>query len=165
MSSSALYARPDQPPAFEGNGVMPVRLALAVTACVAALFPAVGRAGSSNSLLDVSPDGGLLLAANADNYSVTVIDTKGLKAVHEVKVGRQPESVTWIGKGPLAAAACYRENLVVVFDASTSKVLHKLPVAPEPYGIVTDREGKRAWVTHEYPGTVSEIDLTMPKVV
>src|SRR5262249_23365220 len=32
------------------------------------------------------------------------------------------------------------------------------------YGIVTDRDGRRAWVTHEYPGLVSEIDLKAQKV-
>jgi hypothetical protein len=32
-------------------------------------------------------------------------------------------------------------------------------VAAEPYGIVADKVGKRLWVTHEYPGLVSEIDV------
>jgi DNA-binding beta-propeller fold protein YncE len=41
----------------------------------------------------------------------------------------------------------------------------RIPVADEPYGIVADKGGKRAWVTHEYPGTVSEIDLAARKVV
>jgi DNA-binding beta-propeller fold protein YncE len=38
-------------------------------------------------------------------------------------------------------------------------------VAHEPYGIVANKDGSRAWVTHEYPGTVSEIDLKEQKVV
>jgi DNA-binding beta-propeller fold protein YncE len=54
---------------------------------------------------------------------------------------------------------------VVFFDADSGQVLKKLPVSPEPYGIVADREGKRAWVTHEYPGSVSWIDLTARKVM
>src|SRR5262249_19789071 len=40
-----------------------------------------------------------------------------------------------------------------------------LPVADEPYGIVSNKDGSRAWVTHEYPGTVSEIDLKAQKVL
>ncbi|MCC6416728.1 MAG: beta-propeller fold lactonase family protein [Gemmataceae bacterium] len=133
-------------------------LALLVSAAPAA------RAGSSNSLLDVSPDGKFLLAANADNASVTVIDTAAKKALHEIKVGRRPEGVTWIGAGPLAAAASYNDNAVVVLDAQAGRVLARIPVKPEPYGIVADRAGKRAWVTHEYPGTVTEIDLDARKV-
>jgi len=122
-------------------------------------------AGTSNSLLDVSPDGKILLAANADNSSVTVVDTAAGKALREIKVGDKPECVTWIGNGPLAAVACYRDGKVVFFDAMTGKVLTKLAVAPEPYGIVADAKGRRAWVTHEYPGIVSEIDLEKRKVM
>jgi YVTN family beta-propeller protein len=145
---------------------MPLRLAPALVALsVLAGLPAAARAGTSNSLLDVSPDGGLLLAANADSASVTVVDTRAAKALHEIKVGREPQGVTWIGAGPLAAVACYRDDLVVIFDARQGKVLTRIRVAAEPYGIVADRAGRRAWVTHEYPGTVSEIDLAARKVV
>ena len=137
---------------------------LALTLAFASLVTPVW-AGTSNSLLDVSPDGKTLLAANADNSSVTVVDTAAGKALREIKVGDKPECVTWIGNGPLAAVACYRDGKVVFFDAMTGKVLTKLAVAPEPYGIVADAKGKRAWVTHEYPGIVSEIDLEKRKVI
>jgi DNA-binding beta-propeller fold protein YncE len=70
-----------------------------------------------------------------------------------------------LGKGPLAAATAYRDRRVVFFDARSGKILESLNVATEPYGIVADRAGKRAWVTHEYPGTVSEIDVATRKVV
>src|SRR5437588_1030417 len=101
-----------------------------VLGCVVA--PA--RAGTSNSLLDVSPDGTRLLVANADNGTVTVVDTKARKALFEVPVGDKPEGVTFIGDSSLAAVAVYREDLVVFLDTSTGKVVHKLPVADEPYG-------------------------------
>src|SRR2546421_340653 len=45
------------------------------------------HAGTSNSLLEVSPDGKFLLAANADNASVTVIETVARKALREIKAG------------------------------------------------------------------------------
>jgi YVTN family beta-propeller protein len=143
---------------------MSIRPASLVVAALV-VFPCAARAGSSNSLLDVSPDGGLLLAANADNASVTVVDPATNKALREIKVGREPQGVAWVGKGPLAAVTSYRDNLVVLIDAAQGNVVARIPVADEPYGIVTDREGKRAWVTHEYPGTVSEIDLAARKVV
>ncbi len=123
------------------------------------------HAGTSNSLLDVSPDGKYLLAANADNATVTVVDTQGRKALREIKVGDKPESVTWIGAGPLAAAAVYKENQVVIFNTQNGGLVRRIPVSPEPYGIVADKAGKRAWVTHEYPGTISEIDLENHKVL
>jgi YVTN family beta-propeller protein len=126
---------------------------------------AFARAGTSNSLLDVSADGKRLLAANADNGTVTVVDTAARKALREVPVGDKVEGVTWLGKGPLAAAAVYRENRVVFFDADTGRVVCRLAVAAEPYGIVANRAGTRAWVTHEYPGLVSELDPAAGKVL
>jgi YVTN family beta-propeller protein len=128
------------------------------------LTPAV-RAGTSNSLMDVSPDGSRLLVTNSDNGTVTVVDTAARKALREVPVGDKPEGVTWIGNGPLAAVTVYRDHRVVFLDTQTGKVVQQLGIAHEPYGIVADKAGARAWVTHEYPGTVSEIDLKARKVV
>jgi YVTN family beta-propeller protein len=122
-------------------------------------------AGSSNSLMDVSPDGARLLVANSDNGTVTVVDAARRKVLHEVAVGDKPEGVTWVGTGPLAAVTVYREDLVVFVDAERGKVVGRLPVANEPYGILATRDGRRAYVTHEYPGTVSEIDLEARKVL
>jgi YVTN family beta-propeller protein len=137
--------------------------AYVVLAVLVSAAPAI--AGSSNSLMDVSPDGSRLLVANGDNGTVTVVDTAARKVLHEIPVGDKPEGVTWIGPGPLAAVAVYREDLVVFVDAAQGRVVGRLAVANEPYGIVATRDGRRAYVTHEYPGTVSEIDLTAGKVL
>jgi YVTN family beta-propeller protein len=122
-------------------------------------------AGSSNSLLDLSPDGSRLLTANSDNGTVSVIDTATRKVLHEIPVGDKPEGVTWLGAGPVAAVTVYSENKVVLFDAAAGKVVATLRVANEPYGAVATRDGRRLYVTHEYPGTVSEIDVAARKVL
>jgi YVTN family beta-propeller protein len=122
-------------------------------------------AGTSNSLLDLSPDGTRLLATNADNGSVSIIDTATRKVLHEIAVGDKPEGATWIGSGPLAAVTVYREDKVVFLNADEGKVVATLAVANEPYGIVANRDGSRLYVTHEYPGTVSEIDVASRKVI
>lgn len=123
------------------------------------------HAGASNSLLDVSPDGTRLLAVNADNGTVTVVDLGARKKLHEIKVGAKPEGAAWIGAGPLAAVTVYQAGCVVFLDTSAGTVVETLKVAPEPYGIVATRDGSRAYVTHEYPGLVSEIDLKTRKVL
>jgi YVTN family beta-propeller protein len=122
-------------------------------------------AGSSNSLMDVTPDGKRLLVANSDNGSVTVVDTATNKAVREIAVGDKPEGVTWLGDGPLAAVTVYREDRVCFLDADKGTVLTRLRVPNEPYGIVAAKDGRRVYVTHEYPGTVSEIDVAARKVL
>lgn len=150
----------------ERDSRMPLCRLARLFVCVALGFlPSVARAGSSNSLLDVSPDGRRLLVANPDNGTVTIVDAIGRKALREIKVGDKPEGVAWLGNGPLAAVTVYREDRVVFLDADSGAVVSKLDVADEPYGIVTNKDGSRAWVTHEYPGTVSEIDLASRKVV
>jgi len=53
----------------------------------------------------------------------------------------------------------------VFVDAEKGQVLEKLKVANEPYGIVSNKSGAKAWVTHEYPGLVSEVDLATRRVV
>ena len=73
-----------------------------VVLCLLAAPTCRTLAGSSNSLLDVSPEGSRLLVANSDAGTVTVIDVAGKKKLHEVAVGDKPEGVTWIGNGPLA---------------------------------------------------------------
>src|SRR5579862_7274963 len=118
------------------------------------LLSSPAHAGSSNSLLDISPNGKLLLAANRDNGTVTVIDLETRKVLREIAVGDKPEGVTWIGQGPRAVVTLYEGNALVFFDALTGKISKKLPVSAEPYGIVSDSEGRTAWVTHEFPGTV-----------
>jgi YVTN family beta-propeller protein len=139
----------------------PIRLAFLVFFTIIPL----SYAGTSNSVLDVNPDGSLLLAANPDNSSVTVVDLKTRKALREIKVGEKPEGVTWIGNGPFAAVSSYQEDLVYFVDTLNGEVVSKLKVANEPYGIVANQAGTRGWVTNDYWGTVTEIDLQARKIL
>jgi YVTN family beta-propeller protein len=116
-------------------------------------------AGSSNSLLDVSPDGRRLLVANTDSGTVTVVDLASRTAVVEIAAGDHPEGVSWVGDGPLALATVYGEDAVLLLDTAAGTVVHRFAVADEPYGVVTTKDGKFAYVSHDHPGTVSELDL------
>lgn len=120
---------------------------------------------SSNSMLALSPDGKTLLTANRDNGTVTVVDVGRRTAVREIAVGQTPESVAWVGAGPLAAAAVYKDSKVVVFDAAKGQVVREIQTPVEPYGVVVARDGKLAYVTCEYPGVVCELDLQEGKLV
>src|SRR3954469_9022589 len=99
---------------------------LALLGCLLSL--SVAHAGSSNSLLDVSVDSRRVLAANADNDSVTVIDVAQGKALREIAVGRKPESVAWLGAGPLAAATTYVGREVVIFNTDDGSIVRRIPV-------------------------------------
>ncbi|MDB5308568.1 MAG: ccp 3 [Gemmataceae bacterium] len=123
------------------------------------------RGGSSNSLLDVTPDGKRLAVANADSGTVTVVDAKARKKLCEVPVGDHPEGVSWVGDGPLVLVTVWGDDKLVFLDADAGKVVATLAVDDEPYGVVTTRDGARAYVTHDYPGTVAEVDVAARKVV
>jgi YVTN family beta-propeller protein len=129
-----------------------------------ALFPiaflvTVHVSEAGNSLLAIHPKGNRLLCANPDNGSVTLVDLGTRKAVREISVGRQPESVAWIGDGTHAMATAYADAQVVMFDTESGQVTRRITVDAEPYGIVVNRAGTTAFVTNEYPGLVTEIDV------
>ena len=120
-------------------------------------------AGASNSLLDVSPDGKLLAVANTDSGTVSVIDLKARKKLAEYPCGDHPEGVAWAGKTGTFLATVYGDDKVLFYDAAKGHTFN-LKVDDEPYGIVTTADGKFAYVSHDYPGTVSEIDIAARKV-
>jgi YVTN family beta-propeller protein len=124
-----------------------------------------GFAGASNSLMDITPSGKALLVANNDSGTVTLVDLQKQENVREIKIGKKPEGVTWIGDGPLAAVTLYHEMAVVIIDTASGKIEKTIKTAAEPYGIVTDPKGQFAYVTNEYPGVVSVIDLAAGKVL
>ena len=71
-----------------------------VLLCVAVLVastPVVIRAGTSNSLMDISADGTLLACSNRDSGTVTIVSTETMKVIREVRVGKHPEGVSFIG--------------------------------------------------------------------
>lgn len=117
------------------------------------------QAGTSNSLMDVTPDGSRVVVANTDSGTVSVVDIKARKKLFEVPVGDHPEGVSWVGNGPLVLVTVWGDDKLVFLDAAAGKVVHTLNVADEPYGVVVTKDGKRAYVTHDYPGTVAEIDI------
>lgn len=130
-----------------------------------AIFQTGVAAAAGSSMMSISPDGATLLTANRDSGTVTVVDVAKQQALREIKVGNTPESVAWIGNGPLAVATAYKDSQVVVFDTADGRILHKIQVPVEPYGVVVSKTGGRGYVTCEYPGVVCELDLKQGKVL
>jgi YVTN family beta-propeller protein len=139
---------------------VPRRLA----AFVFALVASAAFAGSSNSLMDVHPDGTRLAVANTDAGTITVVDLKARKKLAEFPCGDHPEGVSWAGKSDTLLATVWGDDRVMFYDATKGHQF-TLKVDDEPYGVVTTADGKFAYVTHDYPGTISEIDVAARKVV
>ncbi|MBL4885398.1 MAG: hypothetical protein JKY95_12795, partial [Planctomycetaceae bacterium] len=130
------------------------------------IVPAIStNAGQSNSLLDISEDGKLLACSNRDSGSVTIVDLKTHQVIREIKVGKHPEGVSFIGASYRLAVAVYDQDQVLLLDAQTGKTTNKIDVFDEPYGIVSTKDGKRIYVTLDYPGQVLEIDTAKGIIV
>ena len=137
-----------------------INVARSLLACWMGLSVAVyATAGSSNSLMDISSDGRLLVCSNRDNGSVSVIDLQERKTVRQIPVGLKPEGVSFIGDSHHVAVAVYAEDAVVLVDSDSGKIIRRIRVFDEPYGVVSDRAGTRIFATLDYPGRVVEIEV------
>ena len=115
-------------------------------------------AGSSNSLMDISTDGKLLVCSNRDAGSITFVDLELHKTLREVKVGRHPEGVTFLGASHDVAVAIYGEDRIDFYSADSGEKSGTISVFDEPYAVVSSHDGSRIWATLEFPGEVIEID-------
>lgn len=115
-------------------------------------------AGTSNSLMDISSDGTLLVCSNRDAGTLSVVDLRTNRMLREVELGRHPEGVTFIGKTSQVAVAIYGEDRIDFVDAKTGEKTGHLDVFDEPYSVISNPDGSRLWATLEYPGEIIEID-------
>lgn len=139
-------------------------LALSFFMCLLPALQSAG-AGQSNSLMDISTDGKLLACSNRDSGSVTIIDLQSQKKLSEIKVGKHPEGVSFLGKTHLLATAVYDEDKVVFLNADTGKQIGQTEVFDEPYGVVSTSDGAKIFVTLDYPGRIVEIDTNSKEVL
>jgi YVTN family beta-propeller protein len=146
---------------------LPVQNTLVFLALLLALLglAPVASAGSSNSLMDISADGSLLICSNRDSGTVSVVDLKTRTKLREVKVGAKPEGVSFLGSSHQLAVAAYHDDKVVFVDADAGSVTGAVDVLDEPYGVVSNAAGDRVYVTLSYPGKVLEIDPAAKKVI
>ena len=134
------------------------RFVVATASAWLLMFVHVASAGQSNSLMDISADGRLLACSNRDSGTVSVVDLETQQKLREVRVGKHPEGVSFLGESHNLAVAIYDEDRVVFLNADTGKRLGETDVFDEPYGVVSNSDGTRVFVTLDYPGQVVEID-------
>ena len=90
----------------------------------------------------MTPDGRLLLSADRDADSVSVIDTATRERRAVIKVGERPFGITIDAEGRRAYTANVGSNDVSVIDVASKQVTKKIPVGRGPWGIVrVDRSG------------------------
>ena len=144
---------------------MRIRSNLAVAIAVAASMlgfqteSARAQPRHNSRLALAAQEGRLLITANADSGTVSVVDREKRLKLGEISVGRVPEGVAALGSKLLAAATVYDDDQVVLMDLDRRVVARRIAVPDEPYGVVATRDGRFLYVTHDYPGLVTEIDV------
>jgi DNA-binding beta-propeller fold protein YncE len=121
--------------------------------------------GTGSSLLDISADGKLLACTNRDSGTVTIVSLPDHQKRHEVPIGKMPEGAAFVGQSHQLAVAVYGEDKIVLVDGDVGKLAGVVEVFDEPYGVVSDHDGKRLFVTLDFPGRVVEIDIATKRVL
>lgn len=137
-----------------------------VAGLMGAIFVVVAAAheARANSMLAVSADGTLLATANRDNGTISIVELQTRKVVREVPVGRHPESVAFLGRTKTVGVTVYGDDVVKLVDADSGDVTGVVDVFDEPYGLAASSDGRRLYITCEYPGQVVEYDVERGRV-
>jgi len=135
---------------------------------ISLLFLVISLSGSAhhgNSQMAISQDGEHLAVACTDAGTVCGIALNTMERVWETPVGKRPESVAFLCNMQTVAVTVYDEDAVVLINSKTGEIKSRIPVQDEPYGCVASADGTRLYVTHDYPGTISEIDTRTHKII
>jgi DNA-binding beta-propeller fold protein YncE len=118
--------------------------------------PAVGTAQSSTMIVYDEPRG-LVIVANPENDTITVVDAHALERVAEIAVFDGPSSLALAADGRLWVT--HREDFAIaIVDLDAFAIVDglRLPYASMPSGIVIGPD--RAWVSLQATGSVMAID-------
>ncbi len=154
-------AFPTQPPTASPE-VTPVPLLLTPIATpepLPGLPPLVGS--QSSRALALHDD--LLVTANMDSDSVTLVNVDAGTVIAEVTVGDDPRTVAITPDGTHALVALRGEGALAVVDLAGRRLEATHPVGHMPYGVVTD--GRRAYVSCFADDQVAVLDLASGDVL
>jgi YVTN family beta-propeller protein len=118
----------------------------------------VVRVGRGSEGFDVSPDGKEIWVANAQDGTLSVIDFHEKKVVQTLAVnvaGANRLKFTRDGKRVLVSSG----PELVVLDASTRKVVKRIPIGHGSGGVLVQPDGARAFVACGPDNYVAVIDL------
>lgn len=148
-----------------------VACAIAVSTATQAARPGDPPAAASEThrspiALALSSDGSRLLAANQTAGSVSLVDAKSGKVLHEIATGDKPTGVALSPDGKQGVVAHWYGYDVAVLDIKDDhlKVVGRVEVGPEPRGVAMTRDGKTVYVTVGVSNEVVRVDLDSQKV-
>lgn len=123
------------------------------------------QAGSDPEQFAVTRDGRLLVAANEDAGTATIITLDAGTSTREsvpstLLVGIEPEGVAVSADGRWAYVTAETSNTVTVIDLRRAVVVASFLVDERPRAVAFAPDGRRAYVSNEISGTMTVIDVT-----
>lgn len=106
----------------------------------------------------LTPDGSLLLTANAGSDTVSVIDAVSLVEVNRVAVGNGPNAIVIDPAGRRAYTFNTHAGSISVIDLATRSLVTTLAIGPEPLRGQFNKTGDRLYVIHKGSPYLTVID-------
>jgi len=126
----------------------------------------VVRVGNGSEGFDVSPDSKEIWVANAQDGTISVIDLPGKNVVQTIAANvPSANRLKFTPDGKRVLVSTLRGPDLVILDASTRKVIKRLPIGHGAAGIVMQPDNSRAFVACTPDGYVAVIDLSKLEVV
>jgi len=138
--------------------------AAAVSHTVHRPLPAQGPTRSSTIVFDAKR--GRTWNVNADNDTVTCIDTSTMKKIAEIAVDTHPRTLA-LGDDGRLWVACEDDAKLNVIDTAALKLTHrvKLPIGSMPFGVALSPGGDALYVTLRATGQVLRLDAKTGKTL
>lgn len=135
--------------------------ARSVTAVQVVHHPLPAQAPSQSSTIVYDAVHGLIWNVNADNDSITALDSGDHSMRYEIAVGDHPKSLAISSVGELWVVNKGSASISVI-DPATGHLARtiSLPSASAPHGIVFDSGSNRAFVSLEALGEIAVLDST-----
>ena len=116
--------------------------------------------------LALSVDGTRLLVANQTAGSVSLVDTRSGRVLHEVATGDRPAGVAISADGKRGVVThWYGYDLALLTIRNDRlEVAGRVEVGPEPRGVVLSPDGKTAYVAVGVANEVAKVDLDSREV-
>jgi YVTN family beta-propeller protein len=116
--------------------------------------------------LALSADGSRLLSANQTAGSVSLVDTKSSRVLHELETGEKPAGVALSRDGRRGVVTHWYGYDLVVLDLKDDKIAlaGRIDVGPEPRGVALSADGATAFVAVGVSNEVVRVDVNRRKV-
>ncbi len=116
--------------------------------------------------LAVSTAGDRLLSANQTAGSVSLVDIKNGRVLHELKTGDKPAGVALSRDGRRGAVTHWYGYNLAILDIKDDKlaIAGRIEVGPEPRGVAMTADGSTAYVAVGVSNDLVRVDLNSQKI-